>query len=188
MNCFPKIDTLVSVVIPTYNSEQFILEALNSVFNQTYENYEVIIIDDGSTDDTATALEPFADRIRYYFQRNQGLAVARNNGLEKTLGEFVTYLDADDIWLPDNLNIKTKVLFKHPETCGVFSDFSVFNEKGHILQCSRLRETRPSSLFSCPLHRFFRSTRYPPRRPCISSWRSLRLSQAQSQTCSLQFQ
>ena len=123
---------MVSVVIPTFNNGKYIIQALESVLSQSYREYEIIIIDDGSTDGTRKLLEQFKDRTRYCYQENQGLAVARNRGLEESRGEFITYLDADDVWLPDNLKMKVDVLQKHPELGGVFSDFTVFDERGII--------------------------------------------------------
>jgi len=123
---------MVSVIIPTFNNGKYIIQALESVLSQTYREYEIIIIDDGSTDGTPKLLEQFKDRIRYCYQENQGLAIARNRGLEESRGEFSTFLDADDVWLPDNLKMKADVLQKHPEIGGVFSDFSVFDERGII--------------------------------------------------------
>jgi len=131
-NSFLSKMTTVSIVIPTYNNAQFLPECLGSVFAQTFVDYEIVIIDDGSTDGTKEVLEAFRGKIRYYYQPNQGLAVARNRGLEESRGKFVTYLDADDVWLPENLKMKLGVFQKHPEIGGVFSDFSVFDESGVI--------------------------------------------------------
>jgi len=121
---------MISVIVPTYNNEDYILHALYSIFEQTYREYEIIIIDDGSTDSTRDRLKSYWNRIHYHYQENQGLAVARNVGLEMASGEYVTFLDGDDIWLPDNLMLKMKVLSRRPELGGVFSEFSVFNADG----------------------------------------------------------
>jgi len=118
----------VSVVIPTYNNESYILEAVESALYQTFRDHEVLVIDDGSTDGTRKLLEPYRDRIRYHFQENQGLAVARNVGLDQAEGEFVTYLDGDDVMLPGNLEIKAAIMGANPELGGVFSNFCVFND------------------------------------------------------------
>jgi len=93
---------LVSVIIPAYNVAQFIAETLDSVFAQTFTNFEVIVVNDGSpdTDQFERALEPYLDRITYLKQENLGASVARNAGLLAARGEFVAFLDADDIWLP----------------------------------------------------------------------------------------
>lgn len=128
----------ISVVVPTYNYAHLLKEALESVFAQSFKDYEVIVVDDGSTDNTEEVLRPYAGRITYYRQENQGLAVARNTGLRLARGKYVTYLDADDIWYPDNLRIKFEVLSRFPGLGGVFSDFLIFYSGG----ISHVRGTR----------------------------------------------
>jgi glycosyltransferase involved in cell wall biosynthesis len=120
----------ISVVIPCYNGEQYIAAALESVYAQSFGDYEVIVVDDGSTDGTQDVLTPYRDRLRYHHQDNQGLAVARNVGLSLAAGDYVTYLDADDIWEPDNLRVKHEVLMRFPDLGGVFSEFSIFDAMG----------------------------------------------------------
>ncbi|MFM6207508.1 glycosyltransferase family 2 protein, partial [Planktothrix sp.] len=86
----------VSVIIPTYNCDRFLPEAIDSVLMQTYQDYEIIVIDDGSTDQTCQVLESYKHKIRYFYQENQGSAVARNLGIKQAQGEFIAFLDADD--------------------------------------------------------------------------------------------
>ncbi|MBK8653186.1 MAG: glycosyltransferase family 2 protein [Haliscomenobacter sp.] len=106
----------VSIIIPTYNYSQFIIRALHSVFEKTYNDFEVIIADDGSTDNTRTLVEQFDKSIVYYaFQPNRGLSSTRNLALSKASGEFVAYLDADDMWYPDKLVRQIAFLDAHPE-------------------------------------------------------------------------
>lgn len=93
----------VSVVIPTFNRGEFVVNALESVFAQTYQDYEVIVVDDGSTDDTRDKLRPYMERIRYFYQKNQGASAARNKGIEVARGEWISTLDSDDVWLPTKL-------------------------------------------------------------------------------------
>lgn len=102
----------VSVIVPAYNTAPYIAETLESVFAQTYDGYEVIVINDGSPDTPALelALAPFRDRIRYIVQDNRGLSAARNAGLAVAAGEFVALLDSDDVWEPDYLEHQLKVL------------------------------------------------------------------------------
>ncbi len=100
----------VSVVIPTYNYGHFIVEAIQSVLVQTYSNVEIIVVDDGSIDDTARRLTGFRDRIRYIRQPNQGVSAARNRGILAAKGEFVGFLDADDKWHPQFLERLIPVL------------------------------------------------------------------------------
>jgi len=88
----------VSVIIPCYNYADYIGEAIESVLNQDYKNYELIVIDDGSTDNTPEVLKLYSDRIRYIRQENQGLSATRNNGIKLSQNKFITFLDADDRW------------------------------------------------------------------------------------------
>ena len=101
------ISALVSVIIPTYNREKFLPYALGSVKNQTYKDWELIIVDDGSTDNTEKVCKEFAKTIdqpvKYIYQENQGVAGARNTGLKHAQGEFIAFLDSDDRWYPWHL-------------------------------------------------------------------------------------
>lgn len=93
----------VSIVIPTYNRMHSICDAVDSALAQTYLQREIIVVDDGSTDDTAAILKRYGDNIRYIFQENQGVSAARNRGITESSGEWVAFLDSDDIWMPDKL-------------------------------------------------------------------------------------
>src|ERR1700719_2929443 len=95
----------VSVIIPTYNHRDFVLDAIESVFAQTFTDYEVIVVNDGSPDDTASVLAPLASagRIRYLEQANAGQGAARNRGIAQARGEFIALLDDDDRWPADKL-------------------------------------------------------------------------------------
>jgi glycosyltransferase involved in cell wall biosynthesis len=88
----------VSIIIPAYNRARYVAEAMESVFAQTFKDYEVLVVDDGSTDNTQTALEPYMGRIRYVRQENRGVAAARNRGIREAQGEFIAFLDSDDLW------------------------------------------------------------------------------------------
>src|SRR5688500_1347785 len=94
-------EPLVSVIIPNYNYAHYLPQAINSVLAQTYSQVEIIVIDDGSTDDSVTVLRSYGDRIRWLQQPNQGVSAARNVGAHNTKGELVAFLDADDFWLPE---------------------------------------------------------------------------------------
>lgn len=100
------LDELVSVITPVYNSERFIAETIKSVMAQTYKNWEMIIVDDCSNDNTASVISQFEDqRIKYYkLDHNSGAAVARNVAIEKAKGRYIAFLDADDMWKPDKLD------------------------------------------------------------------------------------
>jgi len=96
---------LVSVVIPVYNAEPFLREALDSVLAQDYEPFEVIVVDDGSTDGSGTIARSYPE-VRYLRQENQGPAVARNAGIAAAQGEFLAFFDADDVMLPNKLSVQ----------------------------------------------------------------------------------
>src|SRR4051794_5813716 len=105
----------VSVVIPTYNYARFIERALVSVLGQTHRPAEVLVIDDGSTDETATVVDRYATRVRYLRQENSGVSAARNAGVESSTGDLVAFLDADDEWVPNKLELQVEALTKRPE-------------------------------------------------------------------------
>ena len=121
---------LVSVVIPAYNCAPFIGESLDSVYRQTYRNWEVIVIDDGSTDETRAILAPHTGRIRYFYQENRGTAAARNAGVRQARGELIAFLDNDDIWLPEKLERQVQVMQGSPECGLVFTDGIMFMADG----------------------------------------------------------
>jgi GT2 family glycosyltransferase len=125
---------LVSIIVPTYNYAHFIGEALESVQSQTYSNWECIVVDDGSTDDTGIIAKQFADkdnRIKYHRQENQGLAAARNTGLANSPGVYFQFLDADDLLEPQKLERQVMFLESHPDVDIVFSDARYFRT-GHL--------------------------------------------------------
>jgi hypothetical protein len=105
----------VSVVIPTYQRRDMVVRAVESVLTQTYRDFELIVVDDGSTDGTADGLARFGDAIRYEWQPNAGVSAARNAGLRTARGRLVAFLDSDDRWLPDHLAVLTEMLARHPE-------------------------------------------------------------------------
>jgi len=97
------IRPLISCIVPVFNGERYLREALESIFQQTYQPLEVIVVDDGSTDGTASILTSYGERIRPLWQPNAGPAAARNLGLAAAQGEFIAFLDADDLWHPEKL-------------------------------------------------------------------------------------
>lgn len=105
---------LVSVIIPAYNAAQFIEETLESVFRQTCTNMEVIVVDDGSTDDTKSRLQAYDSRIHYIWQPNSGVGAARNRGIHAASGEYLAFLDADDLWDPEKLRAQLAVATRNP--------------------------------------------------------------------------
>ncbi|PCJ25697.1 MAG: hypothetical protein COA97_07400 [Flavobacteriales bacterium] len=127
---------MISIIIPVYNAEKYISETINSVFSQTYRNWELIIIDDGSADNSANIIKQFCkdnDKVRYYYQENSGVSVARNNGMNKAKGKYIALLDADDVWEKDNLRLKNDVLETKNDVSWVFSNMYNANETAEIV-------------------------------------------------------
>jgi glycosyltransferase involved in cell wall biosynthesis len=116
----------VTVIIPAYNSAQQLPEALDSVFKQTYRDFEIIVVDDGSTDDTRELLEGYKNRITYLYQENAGPSKARNTGSRAAKGRYLALLDADDHWLPPKLELQVKLIESDPRLGLVFSDAEYF--------------------------------------------------------------
>lgn len=123
---------LVSIITPSFNSEKFISETIKSVQNQTYKNWEMIIVDDGSCDNTIEIVEKIAKedfRIVFFaLNENGGPAKARNIGIDKAKGKYMTFLDADDIWFPDLIEKSIKTIFE-TNIHFVFSSYKRSNEK-----------------------------------------------------------
>ena len=116
---------MISVIIPTYNRAGTILRSVNSVLNQTYKDLELLIIDDGSTDNTKELLEQINDdRIRYiYLGANSGASNARNAGVSYALGEWIAFQDSDDAWKPEKLEKQMQLALEHPEYNLIYSSF-----------------------------------------------------------------
>lgn len=119
----------VSVVIPTYNRADKVRSCVESVLAQTFLDLEVIVVDDGSSDQTGQALKhTFGERIRYYFQTNQGVSVARNKGIEEAKGEWIAFLDSDDLWEKEKLESQFIALERFGPHCGAcYTDVRFFN-------------------------------------------------------------
>lgn len=112
---------MISVVIPLYNKEKQIINTLQSVFRQTYQDFEIVVINDGSTDNSVAEVERIQDpRIRLINQQNAGVSVARNRGIQESKGEYIALLDGDDEWMPDYLKTQIELAQKYPE-CDVYA-------------------------------------------------------------------
>lgn len=123
--------TSVSIIIPVYQSASTIVETLESVFNQIFKDIEVIVVNDGSTDDLDEKIEPFDEKIIYLKQNNLGAAAARNNGIKHSSGEILAFLDADDIWLPEKLVLQLPLFEQNPKAGVVFGNV-FFLHQGRI--------------------------------------------------------
>ena len=123
------MSSLVSVIMPAYNSSRYIGEAIESVINQTYCHTEIIVADDGSTDSTREVVAAFnlGSRLKYFYQQNKGPAAARNLAIRHAAGEFVAFLDSDDFWLPHLLERQLR-LFRNPQVGLVYSNMDCFHD------------------------------------------------------------
>jgi glycosyltransferase involved in cell wall biosynthesis len=112
---------LVSTIIPVYNGERYLAQAIESVLAQTYRPVEIIVVDDGSTDSSADVAKRFADsQVQYFYQTNSGPGAARNQGVNLARGDFFAFLDADDVWLADKLTLQMAAFASNPELDMVF--------------------------------------------------------------------
>lgn len=118
---------LITVVIPAYNAERYLEETLASVRAQTFSDYEILVIDDGSSDRTTEIAAGFSG-VTLLLQKNQGAAAARNTGIRAANGTYVAFLDADDIWFPSKLEKQAAHLLAHPRTAWTYTDALVFDE------------------------------------------------------------
>lgn len=120
---------LVSAIIPVYNGDRYLAEALESILKQTYQPIEVIAVDDGSTDNSANIARSYKE-VRYIYQPNQGVAVARNVGISHARGELIAFLDQDDLWTPNKLSVQVDYLLKHENIGYTLAKMRVFLESG----------------------------------------------------------
>jgi glycosyltransferase involved in cell wall biosynthesis len=121
---------LVSVIIPTYNRAEYVIQAVKSALAQTYPNFEIIVVDDGSTDDTEGVLRSYTGLIRYICQDNQGEGAARNTAIRASTGQYIALLDSDDVWLPDKLLLQMAFLRDHPEVGLVAGGAAILGRDG----------------------------------------------------------
>ncbi len=121
---------MITIIVPSYNSAHLISTTLDSIIQSTYQSYEVLIIDDESTDNTKVIVEPYLrdKRFNYIYQDNKGLAGARNTGIEHAKGQYLVFLDSDDVILPDKLQAQSEYLNTHPEIDLVYSNSQWFVE------------------------------------------------------------
>lgn len=124
----------VSVVIPNYNYGIFLAQAIDSVLAQTYPNIEIIVIDDGSTDASEKVLDNYGDKIRWFKQTNGGVSRARNRGISESGGDFIAFLDADDIWLPEKIERQLKLFADDSEIGLVHCGFVDFDNAGSLAE------------------------------------------------------
>ena len=145
-----------SVIIPVYNGERFIGETIQSVLAQTYQAAEIIIIDDGSSDGTAAVVERYSSQITisYVRQQNQGPSAARNRGVSLAQGDWIAFLDADDLWYSNKLQIHRDYIMNYPDVALFWCDMNNIDEHGHARPDSKGRDPLAQIIFKqpvCPL-------------------------------------
>ena len=120
--------TNVSIIMPAYNSSRWISDSIQSILDQYYEQWELLIVDDGSTDNTKNIVKDFLndERIKYYYQENYGPALARNFGISKASGKYLAFLDSDDLWKPNKLQLQFNYLNKNSDCCLIHTNYSTF--------------------------------------------------------------
>ncbi|MGL5832280.1 MAG: glycosyltransferase family 2 protein [Waterburya sp.] len=119
----------VSVVIPAYNGDRYLGAAIDSVLGQTYQDYEIIVVDDGSTDNTAQVVKQYGKTVRYLSQTNQGVAASRNLGLAAAMGDYIAFLDQDDLFLPHKLSSQVALLDRDDQLGMVNSGWQIYREE-----------------------------------------------------------
>ena len=119
-----------SIILPTFNREKFISKAIESIINQEYKNWELIIIDDGSTDNTKEIVSPFLNsKIKYFYQENQERSIARNNGMSKANGQYICFLDSDDYYLPNHLNTLYENISNKNFPIALFHTYQIYKKE-----------------------------------------------------------
>jgi glycosyltransferase involved in cell wall biosynthesis len=138
---------LVSVVIPAYNAQQFVGQAIDSVLAQTYRQFEIIVVDDGSIDDTRLIVQQFGSAVRYIYQPNRGLSAARNTAIRNARAEIIALLDADDLWEPEFLTKMVAQLDRHPEAAAVYCGFRYIDAHGEVKGEPSLKIAPPNRFY-----------------------------------------
>jgi len=127
----PVAEPLVSVIIPTHNREAFVVQAVQSVLNQTYKRIETIVVDDGSTDNTLEMLSKYRDKINYIYQERTERSRARNEGFRRSTGDYIAYLDSDDLWLPTKIEKQVDIFNKMPDVGLVYVGVEFIDADGN---------------------------------------------------------
>jgi len=160
----------VSVIIPTYNRSAYLVGAIESVLSQSYCDLEIIVVDDGSTDNTQDVISGYGDRVRYLFQENKGPSSARNLGISAAEGDLIAFLDSDDLWRRDKLE-KQVELFEQNSNIGlVASGHDLVNERGELISNYSLKSTELKQLHKKQMLRnLFSTPSVIVRKSCFQS-------------------
>lgn len=150
---------LVSIVMPIYNGEMYLSIAIESVLNQTHKNLELILINDGSTDNSHIISSSYLNdkRVRYYKQKNSGVSAARNFAINKSNGDYIAFLDQDDFWEPNKLEVQVNILLSHSEIALTYSDYTIIYESSNTSK--RLSEIASFDTKCCELNSLFERNR-----------------------------
>ena len=129
---------MVSIIMPVYNSEKYVSDAIESVCNQSYKNWELLIVNDGSTDQSSKIADDYAkkdSRIKVFHRNNEGVSMARNYALDKCNGNYITFIDSDDVYHPERLKKMMQIFVQNPDCDIVFSRHNQFRgELGKVIQ------------------------------------------------------
>lgn len=155
---------IVSVIIPVFNGEKYLRYAIESILSQTFRDFELIVIDDGSTDNTRNILENYEKRIIWRYQKNMGQAAAINKAYRIASGKYFAYLDSDDMCMPNRLEVQVEYLDRHPMTYLVYSDRYCINEYGKIIEYDRKKQV---DQFSILQYNFIIRSSVMHRRECL---------------------
>lgn len=141
------MNPLISVIIPTYNRQFFLKTAIQSVLNQTFEKFELLIIDDGSKDTTCEIVKSFKDkRIKYIYQKNQGPSSARNSGIKLAHTNFISFLDSDDTWKKEKLEIQYEAMLENPQYLLSHTE-EIWYKNGKILNPKKIHQKQHGTVF-----------------------------------------
>jgi glycosyltransferase involved in cell wall biosynthesis len=140
-------DPIVSIIIPNYNHAQFVGDAINSVLDQDYRNFEIIVVNDGSTDNSHEVINNFGDQVRYIRQENQGLSAARNTGIKHAKGSYIGVLDADDMYEPAFLSTMMSTLLENPTADGIYCGYQFVDQSNNLLPQIEARAIPSNELY-----------------------------------------
>jgi len=158
----------VSVVIPAYNHASYLAQTISSALAQTWRDSEIIVVDDGSTDETPQIAKQFGGEIRYLRQANRGIAAARNAGIKQAQGEFISFLDDDDVWEPEYLVSVLSVFQQDADTMAVHTGWQAIDEEGNCLPARSINVVPPESMYRALLAGgFFTGACVTVRKKCL---------------------
>ena len=142
---------LVSIIIPNYNHAKYVGDAICSVLNQDYRDFEIIVVDDGSTDNSREVITKFGEQVRYIWQENQGLSAARNTGIKSAKGSVIGVLDADDMYEPAFLTTMISALRENPDADGIYCGYQFVDQLNNPLPQIEARSIPSDKLYHAML-------------------------------------